>query len=110
MSIFWIADADPPGGMKSWSTEGRQKLWGEYMEARWKVFLQNHKLNASSRQPTFTERPNRPISDVRFPLTEIHIRISVHLFDLFVPGVRCSIFANQSFSSDREGWWREGSK
>ena len=76
MSIFWIADADPPGGMKSWSTEGRQKLWGEHMEARWKVFLPNHKLNASSHQPSRKDQ-----IDLRFPLTEIRIRISVHLFD-----------------------------
>jgi hypothetical protein len=51
------AEVDPPGGMKSWSTDGRKKLWGEHMEALWKASA----TQAARLTPTYIEleRPSK---------------------------------------------------
>jgi hypothetical protein len=51
------AEVDPPGGMKSWSTDGRKKLWGEHMEALWKASA----TQAAHLTPTYIEleRPSK---------------------------------------------------
>jgi len=59
--------------------------------------------------PTFTIRPNRSISELRFTLTETPKKGSLSIDStVFVPGVKYSCIVNQSIWSDRQGWWIVG--